>query len=147
MHQWTAVPITDTPSDTARSGGGRHPASAPQSYGCGSWGSGPATITAGQDGSTATFTVTTSAITSPVNLAADWLDSSLTMVNNGSGTLSFTGSSNLAITAGQPVSTGPLTGTVAAGDSLEGQSLTAVVFGVSVTCTATSAQSPGPFVF
>lgn len=123
------------------------PASATLSFACGLFGSGTATINAGQNGSTATFTLTTSAITSPINIAADSVDSTLTMTNHGSGTETFTGSSNPAITAGKPISTGPLTGTVAAGDSLEGQSLNIVVFGISVTCTATSAQSPGPFLF
>lgn len=44
---------------------------------------------------------------------------------------------------------GPLTGTVASGDSLEayGGSLQMVVFGITVSCTASEPQSPGPFVF
>jgi hypothetical protein len=44
---------------------------------------------------------------------------------------------------------GPLSGTVASGDSLDayGGSLTMVVFGIPITCTASAAQSPGPFVF
>jgi len=123
------------------------PDSATVAFDCGSFGSGTATITAAQDGTNATFTLTTSAITSPINISADSVTSTLTMTANGSGTETFTGSSNPAITAGQPISTGPLTGTVNTGDSLEGQSLNVVVFGISVTCTATSAQSPGPFQF
>lgn len=123
------------------------PASATLSFDCGSFGSGSATLDASQSGTTATITVTTSAITSPINVAADSVDSTLTMANAAGGTRTFTGGSNPAITAGAPISTGPLTGTVAAGDSLSGQSLHVVVFGISVTCTATSAQSPGPFQF
>lgn len=123
------------------------PASATLSFNCGAFGSGSATITASQSGSTATFTVTTSAITSPINIGANSVTSTLTMANHGTGTKTFTGSSNPAITAGQPISTGPLTGPVAAGDSLAGKSMKVVVFGISVTCTATSAQSPGPFLF
>ncbi|MEZ0109088.1 hypothetical protein ABH920_003098 [Catenulispora sp. EB89] len=123
------------------------PDSATVSFNCGFFGSGTATITAAQNGTAATFALTTSAITSPVDVAADSVSSTLTMTANGSGTETFTGSSNPAITAGQPISTGPLTGAVNAGDSLEGKSLNVVVFGISVTCTATSAQSPGPFQF
>jgi len=125
------------------------PTSATQSFSCGTFGSRSATITAGQSGATATFTVTTSAITSPIALAANSVTSTLTMANsaNGGGTKSFTGSSNPAIAAGQPISTGPLTGSVASGDKLTGQSLKVVVFGITVTCTATSAQSPGAFTF
>ncbi|WP_194916512.1 hypothetical protein [Catenulispora rubra] len=123
------------------------PASATVSFNCGFFGSGSATITAAQAGTTATFTLTTSAITSPISIGANSVTSTLTMTANGGGTETFTGSSNPAITAGQPISTGPLTGTVNAGDSLEGHSLNVVVFGISVTCTATSAQSPGPFQF
>jgi hypothetical protein len=51
--------------------------------------------------------------------------------------------------AGDPVTVGPLTGTVASGDRLEGYggSLRMTAFGITVTCTATAPQSPGPFVF
>lgn len=123
------------------------PDSATLSFDCGSFGSGSATIDASQSGTTATFDLSTSAITSPINVGANSVSSSLTMANSAGDARTFTGNSNPAITAGQPISTGPLTGTVAAGDSLSGQSLNVVVFGISVTCTATSAQSPGPFQF
>ena len=123
------------------------PGTATLSFNCGFFGSGSATITASQSGATAAFTLTTSAITSPIGVAANSVTSTLTMAANGHGTKTFTGHSNPAITAGQPISTGPLTGPVAAGDSLTAQSLTVVVFGITVTCTATSAQSPGPFQF
>jgi hypothetical protein len=123
------------------------PDSATLSFDCGSFGSGTATITASQSGSTATFDLSTSAITSPVNVGANSVNSTLTMANGAGAARTFTGNSNPAISAGQPISTGPLTGTVAAGDSLSGQSLTVVVFGITVDCTATSAQSPGPFQF
>ncbi|MFF9483700.1 hypothetical protein [Streptomyces sp. NPDC014676] len=45
---------------------------------------------------------------------------------------------------------GPLTGTVASGDSLEafGGTLRVTGFGfITITCTATAPQVPGPFVF
>ncbi|MFK4223958.1 hypothetical protein [Streptomyces sp. NPDC019890] len=123
------------------------PQTATLSFDCGSFGSGTATLTATQDGTAATISVSTSAIKSPINIGANSVKSTLTLTKNGSGTSTFTGNSNPAIPAGGDVSTGPLKGTVAAGDSLEGKSLTVVVFGITVTCNATSAQAPGPFVF
>jgi hypothetical protein len=123
------------------------PQTATLSFDCGSFGSGTATLTATQDGTAATISVSTSAIKSPINIGANSVKSTLTLTKNGSGTSTFTGNSNPAIPAGGDVSTGPLTGTVATGDSLEGKSLTVVVFGITATCNATSAQAPGPFVF
>ncbi|MFE6162378.1 hypothetical protein ACFQ7F_26085 [Streptomyces sp. NPDC056486] len=123
------------------------PDTATISFDCGTWGSGSATLKATQDGTAATISVSTSAITAPIDIAANSVASTLTLTKNGSGTTTFTGNSNPAIPAGGEVSTGPLNGTVATGDSLEGKSLQVVVFGISVTCNATSAQAPGPFVF
>ncbi|UQA91717.1 hypothetical protein [Streptomyces halobius] len=123
------------------------PDTATLSFDCGSYGSGTATLTAAQDGTAATIDVSTSAITSPIDIAANSVTSTLTLTKNGSGTTEFSGSANPAIPAGSAVSTGPLSGTVAAGDSLEATSLQVVVLGTTVTCEATSAQSPGPFVF
>ncbi|MGI5454714.1 hypothetical protein ACQEWB_16355 [Streptomyces sp. CA-249302] len=117
---------------------------------CGAFGGGEATLTATQDGTAATVTLTSSAITAPIALSADSITSDLTFVNNTTGgTTSFTGTENPAMAAGDPVTVGPLSGTVASGDSLEayGGSLTMTVFGITITCTATAAQSPGPFVF
>lgn len=131
----------------APAAGAVEPQRATLSFDCGSYGSGTATLTAAQDGTNATIHVSTSAITAPIDLGAGSVNSTLTLTKNGTGTTDFTGSSNPAIPAGGAVSTGPLTGTVAAGDSLEGKSLKIVVFGITVTCDATSAQSPGPFVF
>ncbi|MEU8484878.1 hypothetical protein [Streptomyces sp. NPDC048641] len=123
------------------------PDTATISFDCGIYGSGTATLTATQDGTAATISVSTSAISAPIDVAAGSVDSTLTLTNNGTGTSTFTGNSNPAIPAGSPVSTGPLNGTVAAGDSLEAKSLKIVVMGITVTCNATSAQAPGPFVF
>lgn len=123
------------------------PQTATISFDCGSFGSGTATLTATQDGTAATISVSTSAIKSPINISANSVKSTLALTNNGTGTSTFTGNSNPAIPAGGDVSTGPLSGTVAAGDSLEAKSLTVVVFGITATCNATSAQTPGPFVF
>nr|WP_234442055.1 hypothetical protein [Streptomyces sp. NRRL S-1448] len=123
------------------------PGTATLAFDCGSYGSGTATLTATQDGTAATISVSTSAISSPLNIGANSVRSTLTLTKNGSGTTSFTGNANPAIPAGGPVSTGPLKGTVASGDSLEAASLKVVVLGITATCKATSPQSPGPFVF
>ncbi|MFE1950887.1 hypothetical protein ACFW9D_10505 [Streptomyces sp. NPDC059524] len=123
------------------------PQTATISFDCGTWGSGSATLTAAQNGTAATIEVSTSAITAPINVGAGSVNSTLTLTNHGTGAVQFTGNSNPAIPAGSPVSTGPLTGTVASGDSLEATSLKVVVFGITATCTATSAQAPGPLVF
>ncbi|MFD7496523.1 hypothetical protein ACFV8T_29755 [Streptomyces sp. NPDC059832] len=123
------------------------PTTATISFDCGSYGSGSATLTATQDGTSATINVSTSAITAPISIGANSVSSTLTLTNKGASTVTFTGNSNPAIPAGSPVSTGPLKGTVASGDSLEAKSLKVVVFGITATCNATSTQSPGPFVF
>jgi hypothetical protein len=124
------------------------PQSATITADCGLYGGGSATLTATQSGTSATITVT-SAINAPLPLAEDSIASTLTMVKAGGGTVAFTGTENPAVATGQPVVVGPLSGTVASGDSLEayGGSLQLVIFGITVTCTATGAQSPGPFVF
>ncbi|MFF7282589.1 hypothetical protein [Streptomyces griseorubiginosus] len=115
---------------------------------CGFFGSGQATLTATQDGTAATVTVT-SAINAPLPLAEDSITSTLTFVNANGTTTTFTGTRNPAIATGDPVTVGPLSGTVNSGDSLEsyGGSLQIVVFGITVTCSATAPQAPGPFVF
>ena len=123
------------------------PQTATIDFDCGTWGSGSATLTANQDGTSATIELSTSAITAPIDIGAGAVNSTLTLTNHGTGEVTFTGNSNPAIPTGSPVSTGPLTGTVASGDSLEAKSLSVVVFGVTATCTATSVQAPGPFVF
>ncbi|MDQ1010063.1 hypothetical protein QFZ82_004548 [Streptomyces sp. V4I23] len=123
------------------------PETATLSFDCGSYGSGTATLKATQDGTAATIEVSTEAIKAPIALSENSVESTLTLTRNGSGTTTFTGNANPAIPAGGAVSTGPLNGTVASGDSLEATSLTVVVFGVTAQCTATSPQNPGPFVF
>lgn len=116
---------------------------------CGIFGGGSASLTATQSGTSATMTLTSSAISAPVAVAQDSISSTLTLVKAGGGTTAFSGTKNPAMAGGDPVSVGPLSGTVASGDSLEayGGSLKMVIFGVTVTCTATAPQSPGPFVF
>ncbi|PTM99150.1 MULTISPECIES: hypothetical protein [unclassified Streptomyces] len=125
------------------------PQSATLTADCGSFGGGDATLTATQDGTSATMTLTSSAVTAPIALSADSISSTLTLVKASGGTTDFTGTKNPAMAAGDPVTVGPLSGTVASGDSLEafGGSLKMTVFGITITCTATGPQSPGPFVF
>jgi hypothetical protein len=125
------------------------PQTATISADCGTFGSGEATLTATQDGTAATLTVKSSAITAPIALGEDSIASTLTLMKSGGGTVDFTGTQNPAMAAGAPVEVGPLSGTVASGDSLEafGGSLKMTVFGITITCTATGPQSPGPFVF
>ena len=125
------------------------PQTATISADCGTFGSGEAILTATQDGTAATLTVKSSAITAPIALGEDSISSTLTLVKSGGGTVDFSGTENPAMAAGAPVEVGPLSGTVASGDSLEafGGSLKMTVFGITITCTATGPQSPGPFVF
>ncbi|MDT0439393.1 MULTISPECIES: hypothetical protein [Streptomyces] len=123
------------------------PQSATITANCGAWGGGPATLTATQSGTSATVTLTSS-ITTPLALSANSIASTLTFVN-GTGTKVFSGTVNPAMAAGSAVTVGPLNGTVASGDSLQayGGTLKMVIFGVTVTCTPSAPQSPGPFVF
>ncbi|AVH58819.1 MULTISPECIES: hypothetical protein [Streptomyces] len=116
---------------------------------CSIGGSGAATLTATQNGTAATITLSSTEITAPISVAEDSVSSTLTMVKTGGGTTVFSGTKNPAIPAGGGVTVGPLDGTVASGDSLEafGGSLEMVVFGITITCTAGAPQSPGPFVF
>ncbi len=125
------------------------PQAATISADCGTFGSGEATLTATQNGTAATVTVKSSAITAPIALGEDSIASTLTLVKAGGGTVDFTGTENPAMAAGAPVEVAPLSGTVASGDSLEafGGSLKMTVFGITITCTAAGPQSPGPFVF
>lgn len=125
------------------------PTTATATYDCGMWGGGEATLTATQDGTAATITLT-SAVTTPVAVGADSIDATLTLATNGTGTTQFTGTKNPALAAGSPVTIGPMSGTVASGDSLDsyfdGTALSMTIFGIGVDCDATTAQSPGPFV-
>lgn len=125
------------------------PATATINATCTIGGSGVATLTATQSGTTATITVSSEDITAPIGLAEDSIQSTLTLVKASGGTTAFTGTENPELALGDGVVVGPLTGTVAPGDSLEafGGSLQMVILGFTVTCTAGAAQSPGPFVF
>ncbi|KOV94627.1 MULTISPECIES: hypothetical protein [unclassified Streptomyces] len=125
------------------------PQSATITANCGIFGGGAATLTATQSGGSATLTLTSTAIKTPVAVAQDSIASTLTMVKASGGTTVFSGTKNPAMASGSAVTVGPLPGTVAPGDSLEayGGSLKMVIFGITVTCTASAKQAPGPFVF
>ncbi|SCK44359.1 hypothetical protein H181DRAFT_03915 [Streptomyces sp. WMMB 714] len=115
---------------------------------CGSAGSGDATLTATQDGTAATITLSSSAVKAPIDVGAGSVETELTLTKNGSDTATFKGNSNPAMSAGDDVNSGPLDGTVAAGDVMEAKSVKLVIFGtITVNCEATSPQDPGPFTF
>ncbi|MEU8763951.1 hypothetical protein [Streptomyces sp. NPDC048659] len=126
------------------------PGSATATYDCGSWGGGGATLTATQTGTAATITIT-SAVKTPIAVGKDTINSTLTLAKAGGGTRVFTGTKNPAIPMNGSVTMGPLSATVASGDSLNsyfaGTALKMVIFGVTVNCDALTSQSPGPFVF
>jgi hypothetical protein len=130
------------------------PTTATATYNCGIWGTGATTLTVVQNGTAATVQVTSSAFTAPLDIAANSITSTLKLTLNGGSTqTTFTGTINPAVATGSPVTVGPLPGTVASGDSLDSftagtaYSLRIVIFGVTVDCKATTAQTPGPFVF
>ncbi|MDR6973790.1 hypothetical protein J2X68_000459 [Streptomyces sp. 3330] len=116
---------------------------------CGLFGGGAATLTATQTGTAATLKLTSTAITTPIAIGANSISSTLTMANSTGSARVFSGTVNPAMPAGSTITVGPLNGTVASGDSLDfyGGSLKMVVFGITVTCTTSAAQTPGPFVF
>ncbi|MFI1012883.1 hypothetical protein [Streptomyces sp. NPDC020965] len=126
------------------------PGVAQAGYDCGFWGGGTANLTATQNGTRATITLRT-AVRTPVAVAANTINASLTFAKAGGGTRVFTGQQNPALAANSAVTIGPLTGTVASGDSLNsyfaGPALSMTIFGVSVTCDAVTSQTPGPFLF
>ncbi|MFE2584833.1 hypothetical protein [Streptomyces sp. NPDC059378] len=126
------------------------PGSASITASCGLFGGGAATLTATQVSSTsATITLSSTGITTPLALSANSINSTLTMTNSTGANRVFSGTVNPAMPAGGAVTVGPLPGTVAVGDSLDFYkgSLKMVIFGITVTCTSSAAQSPGPFVF
>ncbi|MFD9795165.1 hypothetical protein ACFWXK_29915 [Streptomyces sp. NPDC059070] len=125
------------------------PGSATEVYNCGFYGGGEATLTVAQNGTAATVTLTSSEITTPIGVGADTITTTLTMAKSGGGTLVFSGKRNPAMAAGSGVTVGPLSGTVSPGLTANAHpgSVKMLVFGVTVTCTSTAAQAPGPFVF
>ncbi|MGW2044542.1 hypothetical protein ACWCPF_05075 [Streptomyces sp. NPDC001858] len=125
------------------------PTTATVTASCGLFGGGAATLTATQTGTAATITFTSTAVTAPIQLNANSISSTLTMANSTGPNRVFTGTANPLMPINSPITVGPLNGTVASGDSLNflGGSLKMVVFGITVTCTTSSTQLPGPFVY
>ncbi|USQ88238.1 hypothetical protein NFX46_33535 [Streptomyces phaeoluteigriseus] len=125
------------------------PTTATVTANCGLFGGGAATLTATQSGTSATLKLSSTAITAPIAINANSITSTLTMANSTGAARVFSGTVNPAMAVGAPIVVGPLGGTVAPGDRLDFYrgSLKMVVFGITVTCTATGPQSPGPFVF
>ncbi|MEU3616748.1 hypothetical protein ABZ725_31255 [Streptomyces sp. NPDC006872] len=125
------------------------PTTATVTASCGLFGGGAATLTATQSGTSATITFTSTAVTAPIQISANSIASTLTMANSTGSARVFTGTTNPLMPIGSPITVGPLNGTVASGDSLNflGGSLKMVVFGITVTCTTSTTQLPGPFVF
>lgn len=126
-----------------------NPTTATVTASCGLFGGGAATLTATQTGTAATLTLKSTAITAPIPIGANTINSTLTMANSTGAARVFTGTVNPAMATGAPIEIGPLNGTVASGDSLNFYrgSLKMVVFGITVTCTSSASQSPGPFVY
>ncbi|MGW2049823.1 hypothetical protein ACWCPF_32255 [Streptomyces sp. NPDC001858] len=123
-------------------------------YDCGTWGpSTSAIFTATQSGSAATITVTLSSVTAPLPIQANSVRSTLVLAKNGGWeTTEFTGMINPQMSVGNPFVLGPLSGTVAAGDSLDSSSsgqysLRMVLYGITINCVARSGLFPGPFVY
>ncbi|MFE9673248.1 hypothetical protein ACFYO5_03835 [Streptomyces sp. NPDC006259] len=125
------------------------PTTATVTANCGLFGGGAATLTATQNGTSATLKLSSTAITAPIAINANSITSTLTMANSAGAARVFTGTVNPAMAVGAPIVVGPLGGTVARGDKLDFYrgSLKMVVFGITVTCTAAGPQSPGPFAF
>jgi hypothetical protein len=116
---------------------------------CGIFGGGAATLTATQTGTAATLTLSTTAIKAPLAIAANSINSTLTMANSTGPNRVFTGNANPAMAVNDPITVGPLNGTVASGDKLDifGGGLSMVVFGITVNCSATAPQLTGPFIY
>ncbi|MGW7352112.1 hypothetical protein [Streptomyces sp. Z26] len=114
---------------------------------CGSIGSGEVKLEATQDGTAATITLSSSAVKVPIAIPANSVETTLTLAKADGSEVTFSGNANPALNSGDDVNSGPLAGTVAAGDSLEAKSATIKVLGLTVNCTGTSAQDPGPFTF
>ncbi|ASQ91934.1 hypothetical protein [Streptomyces sp. 11-1-2] len=128
------------------------PTTATAAYSCGTWGSTTLTLTAAQNGTTATITLGAPDMITSVAIPANTMDVTLRLEENGGPeTTVFRGGSNPSIPAGSPVRFGALTGIVAPGDSLDsymgGDSLSFTFSVFNVRCTAITKQSPGPFVF
>ncbi|WP_406450619.1 hypothetical protein OG782_13450 [Streptomyces sp. NBC_00876] len=144
------------------------PATATATFNCGSWGSGSATLTAADNGTTKSIKLNSSAITMPVGTSADpnSITTTLKVSKTSGGVTSqvqFSAKANPGMTYPNPITLGPLklsSGTLAAGDSTDSVVLsppatttnwslmivTSSPTSATVPCVTTSAQS-APFVW
>ncbi|MER6104334.1 hypothetical protein ABT115_18905 [Streptomyces sp. NPDC001832] len=144
------------------------PLTATATYDCGTWGSGLATLTATDSGTSKTIKLNSSAITMPPGSAADpnSITTTLKLTKTSGGVTSqvqFSGKANPGMTSPNPITLGPLkltSGTLAAGDTtnsvvLSGppsatnwslQIVTSSPTSATVQCVATVNQS-APFVW
>ncbi|MFF8612486.1 hypothetical protein [Streptomyces sp. NPDC015350] len=101
------------------------PLTATATYDCGAWGSGLATLTAADSGTSKTIKITSTAITMPPGTSADpnSITTTLKLTKTSGGVTSqvqFSGKTNPGLSGGNPITLGPLkltSGTLAAGDS------------------------------
>ncbi|MFF7985382.1 hypothetical protein ACFZDK_40785 [Streptomyces sp. NPDC007901] len=127
------------------------PTQATTQYDCGNLlGWVTAQLTATQSGTDATITIELSSVTAP--LAVPWYSITSTLVlddiNTGQPVV-FMGTVNPPLSAGDPITLGPLPGTVELGESLDvlGNELTFLMYGIRFSCEAVTPLSPGPFQF
>ncbi|WP_228974902.1 hypothetical protein [Streptomyces sp. DH12] len=153
----TAAPATAAQSAAASSSAS---ASVSQTvtarYDCGAYGVTDLTLEASASGGVGSVRISTSGGLAPFDIPADSISATLRLERAAGGTAVFSGTANDAAAAGQPVTIGPLTGAVSAGDSLDSYvpaagsgdvSLSLDVLGIANTCNAVGKQTPGPIVF
>ncbi|UUS31121.1 MULTISPECIES: hypothetical protein [Streptomyces] len=125
-------------------------------YDCGAYGVTDLTIEASASGGAGSVRISTSGGLAPFDIPADSISATLRLERAAGGTVAFSGTANDAAAAGQPVTIGPLTGAVSAGDSLDSYvpaagatdvSLSLNVLGIVNSCNAVGKQTPGPIVF
>ncbi|MFF4177008.1 hypothetical protein [Streptomyces sp. NPDC001750] len=139
------------------------PLTATATYDCGAWGSGLATLTAADSGTSKSIKITSTAITMPPGTSADpnSITTTLKLTRTSGGATSqvqFSGKTNPGMSGGSPITLGPLkltSGTLAAGDRTDSVVLSAPPSAANwslqivassptsatVPCVATSAQS------
>jgi hypothetical protein len=144
------------------------PLTATATYDCGTWGSGLATLTATDSGTSKSIKLTSSAITMPPGTAADpnSITTTLKLTKTSGGVTSqvqFSGKANPGMAYPSPITLGPLkltSGTLAAGDTTDSlvlpgppsttnwslQIVTSSPTSATVQCVATGNQS-APFAW
>ncbi|MEU0632222.1 hypothetical protein [Streptomyces sp. NPDC005989] len=144
------------------------PLTATATYDCGAWGSGLATLTAADSGTSKTIKITSTAIKMPAGTSADpnSITTTLKLTKTAGGVTSqvqFSGKVNPGLSGGNPITLGPLkltSGTLAAGNSTDSvvlppppsatnwslQIVASSPTSATVPCVATSNQS-APFVW